>query len=145
MYPKKVIEMNYEIMNRHDARQVSYHKSGPVTAMISITDPYRDKNEFYPQPWLVDILEIQFCDLLEDHPGCMTRNQALIIAKFVMKYYAKVEKFIVHCEYGQSRSAAIAAIISKFYEGHDNDIFKNPQYHPDRTCYFYLLEALKGT
>ena len=137
--------MQYEIMSRYNARQATYHNEAPNTAIISITDPGTKKNLFYPQPWLVEILELQFVDVENPKRGHISYEQANEIADFVKQNYSKVERFIVHCEYGQSRSAGVAAAISKYYEEHDNGIFGNSAYSPNKTCYHYVLKALKAS
>jgi predicted protein tyrosine phosphatase len=73
----------------------------------------------------------------------MTEEQAAEIADFALKVKRKVKRFIVHCEYGQSRSAGVAAALSQYFEGHDNCIFLNRRYHPNRMCFRLVLEALK--
>ena len=136
--------MHYEIMSRAAARQATYAKSAPLTAVISITDTGSKKNLFYPQPWLIDILELQFDDVEETGAHAITREQAKEIAVFADNNYKRVKRFIIHCEFGQSRSVGIAAAISKHFEGHDSGIFATPGYMPNRTCYRYVLEALKN-
>ena len=136
--------MQYLILNRMDARKSTYQREAPDTAIISITDINRKNNEFYPQEWLKALLEIKFADVTEGQPGCITRAQAKEIADFANEIQDNCERLIVHCEYGQSRSAAVAAAISKFFEGHDSGIHKNPAYHPNRTCFQYVLDALRG-
>ena len=135
--------MMFEIMNRYNARQATYEKDMPDTIIISITDPGTNNNMFYPQPWLLAILELQFVDVEEPQSGHISHKQANEIADFVRKYYSKVERIIIHCEYGQSRSAGVAAAISKFYEEHDSGIFGNVAYSPNKTCFFYVLDALE--
>jgi predicted protein tyrosine phosphatase len=133
--------MTYEVKNRGDARLATMKTVAPITAIISITDIGSEKNSFRQQDWLKAVLEIQFNDV-ERGKGCITKKQAIEIADFVRSVYPQVERFIVHCEYGQSRSAGVAAAISKFYEGNSGGIFGNPAYYPNRTCYDYVLAAL---
>jgi predicted protein tyrosine phosphatase len=135
--------MQYEIMNRIKARQSTYNQGAPVTAIISITDIGSEKNKFYPQEWLKEVFEIQFNDVNEGQKHCLTRKQADEIAHFARRIYDKVDRIIVHCEYGQSRSAAVAAAISKFFDEDESGIYKNSAYRPNRTCYYYVLEALR--
>ena len=135
--------MQYEIMSRYNARQATYQNEAPDTAIISITDIGSKPNTFYPQSWLIDVLELQFYDVQEPQRGHISIEQANEIAEFAIQYYPKVERFLVHCEYGQSRSAGVAAAISKFFEDHDNGIFNNRAYSPNKTCFHYVLTALK--
>ena len=134
--------MIYEIMNRADASKATLEPIASTTAIISITDIGDKRNTFHQQTWLKAVLELQFLDLPEGSKGCITREQAQKISNFVIKWYPQVERFIVHCEYGQCRSAGVAAAISRAYEGHDSGIFNHPNYLPNRTCYEYVFSAL---
>lgn len=71
--------------------------------------------------------------------------QAEIMAKFVKGAIDKVDKIIVHCEAGQSRSAGIAAAILKYYTNDDTSIFNNPRYTPNMLCYRMMLTALMSS
>ena len=117
--------------------------TAPLTAIISITDKGDDTNTFYQQEWLCDILEIQFDDVIEGGRNCITKEQAGHIADFALSISDKAERIIVHCEYGQSRSAGVAAALCEHFEGHDNGISHNPHYFPNWTCYKRVMEALK--
>lgn len=50
-----------------------------------------------------------------------------------------LNRFIVHCDAGRSRSAAVAAALSKIYTGTDKQFFK--QYNPSRRVHRLILEA----
>ena len=130
-------------MNRINARRATYDSTAPTTAIISIIDVGDESNEFYPQPWLKHILEMQFNDV-EKGKGCITKKQAKEIADFVCRIHPQVERIIVHCEFGQSRSAGVAAAISQHFEGDSGGIFGNRAYHPNRTCHSYVQDALKS-
>jgi predicted protein tyrosine phosphatase len=135
--------VQYTIMNRLNARQATYDKDAPLSAIISITDIGSEVNQFYPQSWLLDVLHIQFDDVTERMKGCITKKQANEIADFVLRMYSQIERFIVHCELGQSRSAGVVAAISVFYEGYSGGIYGNRAYKPNRTCHSFVLDALK--
>lgn len=135
--------MCYEIMNRIDARLATKESDAPNTVIISITDYGDKKNKFYPTNWLKGILEIQFDDVEFGGENCITIQQAEEIADFVLGINSSVNRIIVHCEYGQSRSAGVATAISTYLEGHDNSIFINRKYYPNKTCYRYVLNALQ--
>jgi predicted protein tyrosine phosphatase len=125
-----------------DARRATYEQDAPVTAIISISDIGDDLNKFYPQTWLKEVFAIQFDDV-ESGTGCITKIQAAEIADFVLRMYPQIERFLVHCTFGQSRSAGVAAAISQFYEGNSSGIFGNRAYSPNPTCYKLVLDALK--
>ena len=132
-----------EIMSRLKAQQATSEKNAPVTAIISVTDVGSPLNTFYPADWLIDILELQFEDVEFGGLNCITKEHAKEIAGFVLNMHRKTERFIVHCEFGQSRSAGIAAAISEYVKGNDSGILRNRKYNPNRACYDYVLAALK--
>jgi predicted protein tyrosine phosphatase len=129
-------------MNRRDARRASGEVSAPPTAIISITDCSAEKNYFYPASWIIATLHIQFDDVGEHGHNCITGKQANEIAEFALRNYEQVQRFLVHCEYGQSRSAGAAAALSEHFEGHDNGISQDSRFYPNWTVYKYLMRAL---
>ena len=140
---KREIYMEYEIMSRKEARYASGETIAQTTAIISITDVGSKQNEFYPASWIYAVLHIQFDDVVERGHNCMTKANAEKIAKFTLENFKKVERIIIHCEFGQSRSAGVAAALSQFFENHDNGISTDSRYFPNWTCYKYVLRALE--
>lgn len=68
-------------------------------------------------------------------------TQAKLIANFVQICFdADIEELYINCAAGISRSAGVAAAISKFYTGDDEFFYKN--YVPNRYVYIKVLEAL---
>ena len=130
-------------MSREQAQEAVCEKDSPTTAIISITDVGSSPNKLYPVDWLIGILELQFDDVESGGLNCITKEQAEEIADFILNIHKKVERFIVHCEFGQSRSAGIAAAISEYFKKHDDGIFRSRKYNPNRTCYTYVLDALR--
>ena len=130
-------------MSRLEARQASREGESPTTAIVSITDCGSKLNTFYKAHWLKEVLHIQFDDVDFGGHNCITQFQATEIADFALGARKQVERFIVHCEFGQSRSAGVAAAISEYLEGSDGGIFYNRKYNPNRTCYKLVLSALK--
>jgi predicted protein tyrosine phosphatase len=126
-----------------DAQLVTRKADAPDTAIISITDKDSDKNCFYKAAWLKAVLELQFDDVEAGGRNCITLTQAMEIACFVKRMRKNVQRIIVHCEFGQSRSAGIAAAISMYLDGHDSGVFYKRKYNPNRTCYHYVLAALR--
>ena len=69
-------------------------------------------------------------------------NNSLI---FIKKNFNKVDKFIVTCDAGYSRSAGIGAAISKYFYNNDMEYFNsNGKYCPNMLCYKKLLNELVG-
>ena len=140
--------MIYEIMNREDAQLASFEPEAPTTVIISITDPGSDKNCFRQHPWLKDILHLQFFDTEEYERSCyecINEEQAKKIAKFAIKFYPYVERFIIHCEYGISRSSGVAAALDEYFENVERSrIFDDDIFVPNRTCHSLVLKALNS-
>lgn len=85
----------------------------------------------------------EFNDEIVDLPQlhCIQTADAVRIAETVFKYKDKVSQIIVHCDAGISRSAGVAAAISKFFNN-DDMIFFTTIYTPNMTCYSEVLFAL---
>jgi len=69
----------------------------------------------------------------------MQSDDAKQIARFV-KTIPYLSRIFVHCEAGISRSAGVAAAISKFLYFDDTRFFK--EYLPNKHCYNLVLEKL---
>lgn len=115
------------------------------TAWISITDfdmEYEFPTLKHNPKW---ILKLRFDDIVIDSDGLqvITDSQAETIAKFVKSILGKAKTLICQCEYGQSRSPAIAAAISEFLYQNGIWIFADEQYFPNRTVFHKVLGALR--
>lgn len=65
------------------------------------------------------------------------------LADFILQAVADGCPVICQCEYGQSRSAACAAAILKYFEGRGIDIFADYRYYPNQLVYHKVYDALK--
>lgn len=119
------------------------HKNSSI--VVSITS-FRD--DLVPQSCIAmpgnNILTVYRAvfDDVDTSPRGMNEAQALEIAQFVKQYGPSVDKIIVHCGAGQSRSAGVAAAILKWFTGDDMQIFGNGRYTPNMRCYRLTLEAM---
>ena len=137
--------IDIRILNRKEAKKFSYESHDFKTAIISITDTDKadvifEKNE---TNGIRAVLRLKFDDVERDYKNehCITKEDAESIVKFVNKNKNKVDKFIVHCEAGVSRSAGVGAAIMKALNGDDWDVFKNPLKCPNMKCYRMVLNA----
>ena len=137
--------IDIRILNRKEAKKFSYESHDFKTAIISITDTDKadvifEKNE---ANGIRAVLRLKFDDVERDYKNehCITKEDAENIVKFVNKNKNKVDKFIVHCEAGVSRSAGVGAAIMKALNGDDWDVFKNPLKCPNMKCYRTVLNA----
>lgn len=133
-------------MNRSEAIEFCRHPHLAQFAMISISTPHEDYKE---APFcsatnnVVDICFVQFSDLDNTYPikkDLMKFSDAKKIAEFVSQNRDKI--IIVHCDAGQSRSAGVAAAISKYYNNCDFEYFDNPRYTPNMFCYRLMTNAM---
>lgn len=111
------------------------------TAVISITTPGDAPADLPEDPDIVrGVLRLQFHDLNEDVEDfkAMTPEQAKEVVEFLLNL-PPVACVLVHCDAGISRSAGVAAAISRALYGGDSYFFIN--YLPNRRCYKLVLEA----
>ena len=139
--------MNIEVMSR--AKFIEYTKSNHrlTSAVISISSPHEDIVHISNSQnnGVVLLYRATFDDTdRADNTSLVPLDlmQAELMAKFVKGAMGKVDKIIVHCGAGQSRSAGIAAAILKYYTNDDTSIFNNPRYTPNMLCYRMMLTAL---
>ena len=142
--------MNIEVMSR--AKFIEYTKSNHrlTSAVISISSPHEGIVQISNSQnnGVVLLYRATFDDTdRADNTSLVPLDlmQAEIMAKFVKGAIDKVDKIIVHCEAGQSRSAGIAAAILKYYTNDDTSIFNNPRYTPNMLCYRMMLTALMSS
>jgi N-formylglutamate amidohydrolase/predicted protein tyrosine phosphatase len=143
-------------------KSISFKAQKPFsqnTAIICITDT--DKEFIFLEYPPEHILRLKFNDvtfeLLDDyddeaHVGekaaaekhyVFNNKQAEEIAAFVKSIHGKAELLICQCEYGQSRSAGIAAAIRQFMQGDGIEIFADKKYFPNKIVYRKVISALK--
>ena len=138
--------MKIFVMNRKEAINFCKYPHLAQFVIISISTPYEEYNN---APFsgttnnVVDICPVQFFDLDNTYPikkGLMEYRDAKKIVDFVSRYKDKI--IIVHCDAGQSRSAGVAAALSKYYNNDDSEYFDNPRFTPNMWCYNLMLNAL---
>ena len=144
------------VMSRSEVVQYCREKQRKPSVIISISDPYNvyDNAPFCsPLNRVFDILPLSFCDAAE--PGkdvygrdvteseMMTDEDARKVVRFVRENRDK--RIIVHCDAGISRSAGVAAAISKYLTGNDGRFFRSGEYDPNMWCYTKtLMTFLEG-
>ena len=138
--------MKIMVMNRKEVLDFCKHPHLAQFIIISISTPHVEYSEF---PFctatnnVIDICEVQFFDLDNTYPikkGLMEFKDAKKIVGFVSNYKDKI--IIVHCDAGQSRSAGVAAALSKYYNNDDSEYFDNPRFTPNMWCYRQIMNAL---
>ena len=141
---KAGLPMKIAISSRQELVEL-YNKYSPGffsnAALIEIVNDNKDAAEFYGGRFSRKIT-ISFSD---SSTGIGTRSfaaeQAKRIVEFTQSFDDHIDKVIVACMLGRSRSAGIAAALVKYYCGDDMQIWGNPQYSPNPLCYRLLVEA----
>lgn len=136
--------MKIKIMNRKEARRISFSDQEESTIIISITDIDMPDNTFNRTGWLKAVLKLKFDDEEQGHPNCITEEDTSQISAFIKEWKEKVNRIIVHCDAGRSRSAGVGAAIMKFLNDDDMPVFESNKFCPNMTCYRKTLNALMG-
>lgn len=136
--------MVVECMPREKILEIVDYLDAP-TLIISISS-YEASIPLYLAEFHINLVHTEFfnfndeiLELLIFHS--ITDEDARRIAKTVKKYQDKVKQIYVHCDAGISRSAGVAAAISKYLNNDDFKWFVSP-YCPNMTCYTKVLSAL---
>lgn len=112
--------------------------------VVSIISPNNKPAFIYKFPELLACIRLEFQDMEWERPdyATITKEQAARIVWFVEKYYNLVDRIIVHCEAGISRSAGVVAALSLLFEG-KNIVADNPNYSPNGLVFTKVLQAWK--
>ena len=139
--------MDVEIMGRTAVIKYSSKPHDERSIVISISDIHNEAPRLIRARanGIIEQLKINFDDIENESPRRMTDEQANIIANFVRKFQNKVDRIVVNCEAGISRSAGIAAAIIEYLGGNNWDVFNSREYCPNITCYRRMLIALHMT
>lgn len=139
--------MNVQVMSRKKFEEYVFQQHRESSIVVSISScgdspPFVVCNNANK---IVNVFNAFFNDTDDRNTvyGGIDFNTAIQIAQFVkINYTAHINKIIVHCDAGQSRSAGVAAAILKYFTNDDTQIFDNPRYTPNRLCYRLVLQAL---
>ena len=133
----------FQVMSKKDAELYSTNPTVQSYIIISINEALDmidyEVPTFTKREELKDVLYLFFDDVETDVFG-MVKEDAKHIHKFIDKWIDKVEKIIVHCGAGVSRSAGVCAGILKGLYNDDTQIFDNPRYCPNMHCYRLVVE-----
>ena len=154
--------MKIEIHSRNSIKERANKPFVARTALISITDMdhvfavLSNKPDFLLQLKFDDIDTDAFDELFDSYPTLLDAiqntkelslfndEQAEKIAGFVKSVLGKAELLICQCEYGQSRSAGVAAAVKQFLDNNGIEIFADDRYYPNKLVYRKVLAALEA-
>lgn len=113
--------------------------------VLSITSSPDDVARLRANAMCRGILRLSFPDA--DAPSEMyaeaelfSREQAVRIWEFVREHRPAIERIVVHCDAGVSRSPAVAAALAHVLNGDDAEYFAG-RYRPNMRVYRTLLET----
>lgn len=139
--------MKITVMSRSKAvrffREMTSVEKEPFACIAIKGLPDEDiPRRYYPYLTLSMTFDDVDMDNKDKREYAITNGQANHIARFVKSLPNTIETLIVHCEAGMSRSAGVAAAIMKWLYNDDSQIFDQPSYRPNMTCYRKTLNAL---
>ena len=112
-------------------------------SVISITDPNSPDAVLADSPLRHDVLRLKFHDIGDGTPfgdyTAMTDAEAQTIISFAAEQSSHIELLVCQCEAGASRSAGIAAALSRLMQNEDAYFFRN--YTPNLRVYDALLRV----
>lgn len=152
--------MKIVIMGRESLMKAAETPFPEGTAVISITDTDAEDVILANRPSKIlrlkfdDVSDEIFEELLGRKPN--TREMYQIASKFHMLSGAQTQQIadfvlglhsecvlICQCEYGQSRSAGVAAAVKEYGYGKGIDVFSDARYYPNKYVYRKLLNSLR--
>jgi predicted protein tyrosine phosphatase len=140
--------MKIEVMNQKDVEAYAMEANFETSVIISIASRGMPSAIIIPCNInnIVDVLYLNFNDTDDNRLefGGIDKTDAKKIKDFVLKYEEdySIDKIIVNCEAGQSRSSGVAAAILKYMFNDDSQIFDNHKYIPNMLCYRTVLNEL---
>lgn len=111
--------------------------------MISITTTPGDVARLPVCAQTLGVLRLAFFDLDTQITGVgedqlFSRAQAALVWDLLALHASALERVIVHCDAGYSRSPAVAAAIARVHDGDDALYFR--RYQPNRRVYRTLID-----
>jgi predicted protein tyrosine phosphatase len=132
--------MNFLVLGRAEVAMVTPEMPYIV---ISVTECEAPEARLAESSYRLGVLRLKFHDI--EMPQwdrtLMSSEEASKIIAFVREHQAAARLIISQCEAGMSRSAGVAAALSKWLQEDDRPFFKH--YIPNRHVYRLVLEAAR--
>jgi predicted protein tyrosine phosphatase len=118
--------------------------------IISITSTREDVAVLRTDDQCIGILRLTFLDAEESSEPMVgaelfSLDQARQIWAFVERHRGDVQRILVHCDMGISRSPAVAAALALVLNGNGDEFLLSDQYVPNALVYRLLLETAPTT
>lgn len=137
---------DFKVMSRYVLEDYLMNPDNVETLVVSITDIGAPLAGDDCTANNIHFLRLQFndCEVSTKWETAMSDEQGIEVANFIKEWMNKiyVEKIIVQCEAGCSRSSGVCAAIMKYLTGDDMPIFRSPKYSPNMNCYRMVYNAL---
>lgn len=110
--------INLLILNRVEARN---HIPGENAICIRMTDHDKEFVTGFPFDKYVDVMEVRFMDSDPEYLFTDALKKLLLTKENAEQIFTFIEKninafeLVIHCDYGQSRSAVVAKFIADYY------------------------------
>jgi predicted protein tyrosine phosphatase len=134
--------MDFLVLGRGEVQRVA--PEAPHI-LISICSPDGEDAPVPHCPSRLDVLRLRFHDVEVDEPGSpytlVSSEHAREILNFVRLYLAEVKLIVCQCDAGMSRSAGVAAALSRWLQNDDKAFFR--YYLPNRLVYSTVLSAVE--
>lgn len=143
--------MKIQIHSKNSIERLASQPFSENTALISIGNYGSKPPVLAHKPHA--LLRLEFADIYPyeidiDNYGknlfrLFSLEQAKQIADFVHTQIKITNCLICQCEYGVSRSAAVAAAITEYYKHNGIEVFKNDNYYPNSYVFRTVLKELE--
>lgn len=132
--------MDFFVYSRGAIEVLPPHEVAHV--IVSITTTPDDRAKLPVGKACRGVLRLSFVDADEPRPDqphtLFDRAQARSILQFVKQHRDAIERIVVHCDAGLSRSPAVAAAIAVCLDQSDEEFFR--RYRPNMLVYRTLLD-----
>lgn len=130
------------VMSKEQAEAYSRQRLDHKVAIISINSFDAPKAELSFNEYIVDVLYLTFDDYDFDSKTSMKPSDAYEIVEFLKNNIGFVDELVVHCLMGISRSAGVAAAISKHLYDDCTEIFESSKMDANMHCFDITYNAL---
>ena len=139
--------MKVEIRSLQEILTFKRLKIDENVAIVSIRCPDEDKLDFSEHSNIIDVLTLKFNDIDRDYPDYPAPKQEDFkgLKEFINLNKSRVDRIIVHCHAGISRSSACASAICKYLNIKDSFIWDSAKYHPNPLVFKLSLNELGVT
>jgi predicted protein tyrosine phosphatase len=135
--------VDFQVFGRASVGEID---PGVPHILVSITDPDAPEATLAPSESRLAVLRLQFWDT--DDPdtnlnGGMTEEQGQQVVAFVAEHRPHIRRIVCQCEAGVSRSAGVAAGLSKWLNDNDDPFYS--YFVPNFLCRRRILNAIEGS